>query len=48
MSPSPYTKASNARCAIRESLACTNEAHRMVAELREVQREKAHLTEIEA
>ncbi len=47
-SPSPYTKASNARRAVRESLARTDKAHKMAAELREVQREKACLTEIEA
>jgi hypothetical protein len=43
---SPYIKASNARRAIRKSLACTNKAHKLAANIREVQREKARLVEI--
>jgi hypothetical protein len=42
-----YIKASDTRLAIRESLARTNEAHKLAGDLREVQQEKACLVEME-
>jgi hypothetical protein len=42
-----YIKASNARCAICESLAHTDKAHKLAANLRGVQQEKVRLAEME-